>query len=97
MSFIVPLSVPVNGQTFNFKVTDEGHVFIDGQRVAMSISTNSHYPGSKGYKMFIYKGIKFFFIIEGTQIKIIPLVQQSGKSPAMSNGNMITLPIAFFI
>jgi hypothetical protein len=86
---IQEIAIPVHlnkGQVLTFKYTNEGNLYIGGNQVLMRISTNSHYPTAAGYKMFVYKGHKFFMQTANGQIQIIPLVQQSAQLTVEING-----------
>ena len=63
--------VNVNGRAYNFGMVG-GQLSIDGTPVQLSDSTSRQYSAAKGWQMFTYNGIMFFYSSASQQLVPVP-------------------------
>lgn len=63
--------------SFDYRITDDGNLYIDGQIINLFPSTNdAKYPASDGWMMCVFKGITFYFLKDGGKIVLVPVKQK---------------------
>ena len=71
-------------EPYNYLVTPDGQLYVNGQKVNPSPSTNDEkYPSSAGWKNFIYHKVTFYLREDGAgKFEIVPVAQKYSKSSA---------------
>ena len=70
--------VTVNGASYDFQVSANGKISIDGSEVTLTSSTDKiKYLSSDGWQMFTHSGRTFYLLIKEGEVQLIPAPSKS--------------------
>ena len=76
----------LNGKPVDFVISGDGKLTVGGKPVTLlpSTDTSGNYPVGAGWKMFTYKGIRFYFLNRGGRVQLVPVAKPSGELSKLS-------------
>ena len=70
--------VTVHGASYDFQVSADGKISIDGDEITLTSSTDTiKYTSSDGWQMFTHSGSTFYFLSKEGKVQLIPAPSKS--------------------